>query len=100
MSIYFLIRYGLLSGLLVGWIVYQLLCKKKKLGELQGDINGVLLYWCVDGAVLFDAGVRKINNQYTQKPEAQKKLYIFEKLKKQPFINKSYTTSQPAVPLL
>lgn len=42
MSIYFFIRYGLLGIALVGWIVYQLIIKKKKFGDLQGDLLMVI----------------------------------------------------------
>ena len=38
MSVYFFIRFGLLSVLLVGWVVYQMVFKKKQLADLQADI--------------------------------------------------------------
>jgi hypothetical protein len=47
MTLYFFLRFVLLSVVLVGWILYQLLFKKKKLGDLQGDILAVVCFVCV-----------------------------------------------------
>lgn len=47
MTLYFFLRYVLLCITLVGWIVYQLFFKKKKLVDLQADLITVVCFVCV-----------------------------------------------------
>jgi hypothetical protein len=47
MTVYFTLRFVLPSVLLVGWVLYQYLYKKKKLADLHGDIITVVFFICV-----------------------------------------------------
>jgi len=47
MTIYFFLRYILLTVLLIGWVFYQFVVKKKKLAELQADILFIACFACV-----------------------------------------------------
>jgi len=47
MSIYFFMRYGLLSVLLAGWVFYQAIIKKRKWADLKGDVLAVLFFVAV-----------------------------------------------------
>ena len=47
MSIYFFLRYGLVSVLLIGWVFYQAIIKKRKWADLKGDIFAVLFFVAV-----------------------------------------------------
>ena len=44
MSIYFFLRYVLISILLVGWVFYQAVIKKRKWADLKGDAFAVLFF--------------------------------------------------------
>jgi len=44
MSLYFFLRYGLLSILLIGWLLYQLFIKKKKWPDLKNDAFIILIF--------------------------------------------------------
>jgi len=47
MSIYFFLRYGMVSVLLVAWVFYQAIIKKRKWADLQVDAFAVLFFVAV-----------------------------------------------------
>ncbi len=44
MSLYFFLRYGLVSVLLIGWVFHQMFIKKRKWVDLQGDAMAVVIF--------------------------------------------------------
>ena len=47
---YFFLRYGMINILFVGWLLYQLLLKRKKWGDLSGEavtIAFFVIVWCL-----------------------------------------------------
>ena len=47
MSLYFFLRYGLVSILLIGWVFYQALIKKITWADLKDDMFAVLFFVAV-----------------------------------------------------
>ncbi len=47
MSLFFFLRFILINFLLVGWLFYQLLYKRKKWREIKDDAMAVLFFVCV-----------------------------------------------------
>jgi hypothetical protein len=44
MSLYFFLRYGFVSVLLIVWVFYQAMIKKRKWTDLKGDVLAVLFF--------------------------------------------------------
>lgn len=44
MSLYFFLRYGLVSALLIAWVGYQVIIKKRKWAMLKDDAFAVLFF--------------------------------------------------------
>ena len=47
MSLYFFLRYGMVSVLLIVWVFYQAMIKKRKWADLKGDVLAVLFFVAV-----------------------------------------------------
>lgn len=47
MSLYFFLRYGMISVLLIVWIFYQAIIKKRAWSDLTGDMLAVLFFVAV-----------------------------------------------------
>jgi len=44
MSFYFFLRYGLISLLLIGWVLYQFIIKRKKWAAMANDVIAVAFF--------------------------------------------------------
>ena len=47
---YFFLRYGMISLLFIGWLLYQLFAKRKKWSELSADAITIAFFvvaWCL-----------------------------------------------------
>jgi hypothetical protein len=55
--VYFFLRYGLICLLLIGWIFFQLIIKKRAWSEIQGDALfaiGMVTVWILIAFWMFD----------------------------------------------
>ena len=53
MPLYFFLRYGLISVLLIVWISYQAIIKKRTWFDLKGDVFAVLFFVAVWIAIAY-----------------------------------------------
>ena len=53
MSVYLFLRYGLASILLIGWVFFQRIIKKRKWVDLKGDAFAVLFFVAIWFAIAY-----------------------------------------------
>jgi hypothetical protein len=53
MSIYIFVRFGLILIALFGWILFQLIWKKKRVRELKLELMTVIIVTCVYASIYY-----------------------------------------------